>query len=155
MRRVALKIIHSNIIYAPDKLREQLRDMTRLQLIRALRSQRPNVSEYRYVTNGYRIALRPLARHYLELHDKIAELDVLIKAILLIHTVTYVINLTQTKHIRQPSISFYSYFLKDSGKYPPIFALFTIITEAFRKLAINLPFFRLRFFEFNAFSVPN
>jgi len=35
-RRVALQIIHSNIISAPDELREQLRNMTRMQLIRTL-----------------------------------------------------------------------------------------------------------------------
>ncbi|GIP89020.1 hypothetical protein pm098_50200 [Escherichia coli] len=37
-RRVALQIIHSNIISAPDELREQLRNMTRMQLIRTLGS---------------------------------------------------------------------------------------------------------------------
>ncbi|EMI1411966.1 IS110 family transposase, partial [Klebsiella quasipneumoniae] len=40
-RRVALQIIHSNIISAPDELREQLRNMTRMQLIRTLGSWRP------------------------------------------------------------------------------------------------------------------
>lgn len=40
-RRVALQIIHSNIISAPDELREQLRNMTRMQLIRTLGSWDP------------------------------------------------------------------------------------------------------------------
>ncbi|WP_353342187.1 IS110 family transposase [Klebsiella pneumoniae] len=44
-RRVALQIIHSNIISAPDELREQLRNMTRMQLIRTLGSWRPDASE--------------------------------------------------------------------------------------------------------------
>ncbi|MCE9972755.1 transposase [Escherichia coli] len=71
-RRVALQIIHSNIISAPDELREQLRNMTRMQLIRTLGSWRPDASEYRNVTNVYRISLKSLARRYLELHDEIA-----------------------------------------------------------------------------------
>lgn len=37
-RRVALQIIHSNIISAPDELRERLRNMTRMQRIRTLGS---------------------------------------------------------------------------------------------------------------------
>lgn len=80
-RRVALQIIHSNIISAPDELREQLRNMTRMQLIRTLGSWRPDASEYRNVTNVYRISLKSLARRYLELHDEIADLDVMIAAI--------------------------------------------------------------------------
>lgn len=79
--RVALQIIHSNIISAPDELREQLRNMTRMQLIRTLGSWRPDASEYRNVTNVYRISLKSLARRYLELHDEIADLDVMIAAI--------------------------------------------------------------------------
>lgn len=79
-RRVALQIIHSYIISAPDKLREQLRNMTRMQLIRTLGSWRPDASEYRNVTNVYRISLKSLARRYPELHDEIADLDVMIAA---------------------------------------------------------------------------
>ena len=56
-RRVALQIIHSNIISAPD------------------------ASEYRNVTNVYRISLKSLARRYIELHDEISDLDVMIAAI--------------------------------------------------------------------------
>ncbi|SUI47135.1 Transposase IS116/IS110/IS902 family [Salmonella enterica subsp. indica] len=80
-RRGALQIIHSNIISAPDELREQLRNMTRMQLIRPLGSYRPDVSEYRNVTNVYHISLKFLARRYLELHDEIVDLDVMIAAI--------------------------------------------------------------------------
>jgi transposase len=80
-RRVALQIIHSNIISAPDELREQLRNMTRMQLIRNLGSWRPDASEYRNVTNVYRISLKSLARRYIELHDEISDLDVMIAAI--------------------------------------------------------------------------
>ncbi len=55
--------------------------MTRMQLIRTLGSWRPDASEYRNVTNVYRISLKSLARCYLELHDEIADLDVMIAAI--------------------------------------------------------------------------
>mgnify|MGYP006908789499 FL=1 len=55
--------------------------MTRMQLIRTLGAWRPDVTECRNVTNVYRIALKSLARSYLELHDEIADLDVMIAAI--------------------------------------------------------------------------
>ena len=55
--------------------------MTRMQLIRTTGSRRPDASEYRNVTNVYRISLKSLARRYLELHDEIADLDVMIAAI--------------------------------------------------------------------------
>lgn len=55
--------------------------MTRIQLIRTLGSCRPEASEYHNVTNVYRIALKSLARRYLELHDEIADLDVMISVI--------------------------------------------------------------------------
>ena len=48
---------------------------------RTLGSWRPHASEYCNVTNVYLIALKSLARRYLELHDEIADLDVLIRAI--------------------------------------------------------------------------
>lgn len=46
---------------APDELREPLRNMTRMQLIRTPGSWKPSASEYRNVTNVYRIALKSLA----------------------------------------------------------------------------------------------
>ncbi|CAD6110834.1 putative transposase [Escherichia coli] len=80
-RRVALQIIHSNIISVPDELREQLRNMTRMQLVRTLGSWRPDASECRNIINAYRIALKFLARRYIELHGEIADLDAMIAAI--------------------------------------------------------------------------
>lgn len=55
--------------------------MTRIQLIRTQGSCRPDASEYHNVTNIYRIALKSSVRRYLELHDEITDLDVLIAAI--------------------------------------------------------------------------
>jgi transposase len=80
-RRVALQMIHNTIIAAPDELRESLRSMTRMQLIRTLAAWRPDLSDYRNLASAYRIALKSLGRRYLELHDEIADLDTMIAAL--------------------------------------------------------------------------
>ena len=80
-RRVALQMIHNTIVCAPDGLRDQLRSLTRMQLVRTLASWRPDLTAYRDVDSAYRISLKSLARRYLELHDEIANLDVMIAAI--------------------------------------------------------------------------
>jgi len=80
-RRVALQMIHNTIVCAPDDLRETLRKMTRMQLIRTLAAWRPDLTDYRSVVSAYRITLKSLGRHYLQLHDKIADLDTMIVAI--------------------------------------------------------------------------
>src|SRR3546814_19608179 len=53
-RRIALQLIQMDIISAPDTLRESLRDMTRMQLIRTLAAWRPDVPGYREVAIAYR-----------------------------------------------------------------------------------------------------
>ena len=80
-RRVALQLIHNTIVCAPDELREVLRNMTRMQLIRTLAAWRPDLSDYRKPASAVRIALKSLGRRYLELHDEIADLDIMIGAI--------------------------------------------------------------------------
>jgi transposase len=80
-RRVALQMIHNTIACAPDDLRETLRKMTRMQLIRTLAAWRPDLTDYRSVVSAYRITLKSLGRRYLELHDEIADLDTMIVAI--------------------------------------------------------------------------
>lgn len=80
-RRVALQMIQNTIVSAPDGLRDTLRAMTRMQLIRTLAAWRPDLSGYRDVEGAYRIGLKSLARRYLELHDEIADLDATIGAI--------------------------------------------------------------------------
>ena len=72
-RRVALQMIQTMIVSAPDGLRDTLRSMTRMQLLRTLAAWR--------VEAAYRISLKSLARRYLDLHDEIADLDAMIKAI--------------------------------------------------------------------------
>lgn len=80
-RKVALQMIQGTIISAPDPLRDRLRNMTRMQLIRTLAASRPEMSAFRDVEGACRIALRSLARRYVELHDEITELDERIGAI--------------------------------------------------------------------------
>jgi transposase len=80
-RRIALQMLHNTIICAPEGLRDQLRAMTRMQLIRAVAAWRPDLTAYRNVEAAYRIGLKSLARRYLELHDEIADLDMMIGAI--------------------------------------------------------------------------
>ncbi|CAG9228457.1 hypothetical protein PSP6_510049 [Paraburkholderia tropica] len=77
-RRVALQLIQNTIVSAPDELRESLRTMTRMQLIRTLAAWRPDLTDYRNLTSAYRITFKSLARRYIELHDEIADLDVMI-----------------------------------------------------------------------------
>ena len=80
-RRIALQMIQNTIVCAPDNLRDVLRCMTRMQLVRTLAAWRPDLTGYRDVEAAYRISLKSLARRYLELHDEIADLDVMIGAI--------------------------------------------------------------------------
>ncbi|SES22935.1 Transposase [Agrobacterium fabrum] len=80
-RRIALQLIQNTIIAAPDALRDQLRRMTRMQLVRLLAAWRPDLTAYRDVEAAYRITLKSLGRRYLELHDEIADLDMMIAAI--------------------------------------------------------------------------
>ena len=80
-RRVALQMIHNTIVCAPDGLRDQLRGLTRMQLVRTLAAWRPDLTAYRDLDSAYRIGLKSLARRYLELHDEIADLDAIIAAI--------------------------------------------------------------------------
>lgn len=80
-RRVALQIIQTTIVCALDGLRDTLRVMTRMQLVRTLAAWRPDLTAYRDVEAAYRISLKSLARRYLELHDEIADLDAMIGVI--------------------------------------------------------------------------
>lgn len=74
-------MIHNTIISAPGDLRYSLRQMTRMQLARTLAVSRPNPSDFRSLISAYRISLRSLARRYMELNDEVADLGVMIIAI--------------------------------------------------------------------------
>jgi transposase len=71
-RRTALQMIHHTIVIAPEELRDALRRMTRMRLIRTLAAWRPDLTDYRNTLSAYRIALKSLARRDLELDDRIA-----------------------------------------------------------------------------------
>lgn len=80
-RRIALQMIGNTIVSAPDAMRDSVRHMTRMKQIRTLAAWRPDMTGFRDMETAYRISLKSLARRYLELHDEIADLDVMIKAI--------------------------------------------------------------------------
>ena len=80
-RTVALQMIRTSIVSAPDELRETLRYMTRMSLIRTLASTHPDLTNYKDISTAYRITLKSLARRYIELHDEIADLDKMIATI--------------------------------------------------------------------------
>lgn len=61
-RRIALQMIQNTIVAAPDGLRDVLRAMTRMQLVRTLATWRPDMTSFREVEAAYRIALKSLAR---------------------------------------------------------------------------------------------
>ncbi|SDD20977.1 Transposase [Sanguibacter gelidistatuariae] len=80
-RRSALQLLRMSIISSPDELREQVRSLTRMQLIRTLAAWRPDVSNATDPVTAYRVSLKTLARRYLELTDEIVGLDELINPI--------------------------------------------------------------------------
>ncbi len=51
-RRVALQMIQNTIVCAPDELRDALRKMTRMQLVRTLAAWRPDLTDYRNVVSA-------------------------------------------------------------------------------------------------------
>jgi hypothetical protein len=77
-RRIALQHIHGVIVAAPCEVRDQIRSMTRMQLLRHCASWRPDPIAYRDPAVATRIALKSLARRVIELTDEITALDALI-----------------------------------------------------------------------------
>ncbi|WIV60843.1 IS110 family transposase [Amycolatopsis nalaikhensis] len=77
-RRNALQLLRMTIVSAPDEVRDQIRNLTRMQLIRVVAAWRPDVSNAADPIGAYRVALKSMARRYLELTDEIADLDDLI-----------------------------------------------------------------------------
>jgi transposase len=69
------------VVRAPDGLRDALRNMTRLQLARALAAGRPDPTRRRDVETACRIGLKSMGRRHLELHDEIVDLDLMISAL--------------------------------------------------------------------------
>ena len=81
-RKVALQMIRADVISAPEELRDQLRGMTRMQLIRRLVATRPDATDFRTPLGAAKMALKRLAKRYVDLDDEVSELDDMIDAIL-------------------------------------------------------------------------
>ena len=77
-RRATLQQLHNTIVAAPDELREQLRHLTRMRLLRTCAAWRLDLVAYRDPAVATKIALRSLARRVLDLGDEIADLERLI-----------------------------------------------------------------------------
>ena len=80
-RRAALQQLRNTIVASPDEVREQVRSLTRRQLIRSCAGWRPERDRFRDPAVATRLALRSLARRILELDREIAELDRPIEAL--------------------------------------------------------------------------
>jgi len=77
-RTKALQLLRMHVISAPEELRDQVRNLTRMQLLRTCACWRPDTIGFRDPVVATRIALKSLARRILELNDEIATLDELI-----------------------------------------------------------------------------
>jgi transposase len=74
-RRSALQLLRMTIIAAPDEVRDQTRNLTRMQLIRTCAAWRPDADAAADPVVATRIALKSVARRIIELNDEIANLD--------------------------------------------------------------------------------
>lgn len=81
-RRSALQMIRADMISAPEELRDQLRGMTRMRMIRHLVATRPDSTDFKTPLAAAKIALKCLAKRYVDLNDEISGLDGMIGAIL-------------------------------------------------------------------------
>ena len=77
-RRSALQTIRADMISAP----EELRGMTRMRPIMRLVATRPGSTDFKTPLGAARIALKRLAKRYVDLDDEVSELDDTIGAIL-------------------------------------------------------------------------
>jgi len=77
-RRATLQQLHNTIVAAPDEVRDQVRNLTRMQLLRTCAGWRPDTFGFRDPVVATKIALKSLARRILGLNDEIADLDRLI-----------------------------------------------------------------------------
>ena len=74
-RRAALQQLHNTIVAAPDEVRDQVRNLTRMRRLRICAAWRPDAAGYRDPTVATKLSLKSLALRILDLDDEIAELD--------------------------------------------------------------------------------
>ena len=74
-RRATLQQLHNTIVAAPEEVRDQVRNLTRMQRLRTCAALRPDAVGYRDPVVATKLALKYLARRILHLNDEIAELD--------------------------------------------------------------------------------
>ena len=77
-RRAALQQLHNTIVASPDEVRDQLRNLTRMRLLRMCAVWRPDMLGYRDPVIATKIAIKSLARRALDINDEVADLDRLI-----------------------------------------------------------------------------
>lgn len=80
-RRAALQSLHNLIIEAPTELRDQVRSMTRMQMLRTCAAWRPDTDAFRDPVTATRIAIKSLCHRILDLHDEIGQFDAQIAAL--------------------------------------------------------------------------
>ncbi len=78
-RKASLQLLHSTIVAAPDEVRDQVRNLTRMRRLRTCASWRPDLGAYRDPVTTHKISLKTLARRVLALNEEIADLDRLIE----------------------------------------------------------------------------
>jgi transposase len=64
-RRASLQPLHNTIVAAPEELRDQVRNLTRMQRLRTCAAWRPDIIAYRDPVVATKIAMRSLARRVL------------------------------------------------------------------------------------------
>ena len=74
-RRATLQQIHNTMVASPEEVRNLVRHMTRMQLIRTCASWWPDTIAFRDPVVATKMALKSLARRILDLNDEIADLD--------------------------------------------------------------------------------
>ena len=77
-RRATLQQLHNTVVAAPEEVRDQVRNLTRMQRLRMCAAWRPDTIGYRDPVVATRLSLKSLARRILDLNDEIADLDRLI-----------------------------------------------------------------------------
>ena len=78
-RTKALQVLRHHIVSAPEQLRDQVRNLSRTQLVRTCAAWRPDTDGSRDPAVATRIAMKSLARRILELNNEIADLDTVIE----------------------------------------------------------------------------